>query len=119
MVELNATVPLILALNVWVYSTLEPGIPDCVPSVVKLFTTVLPTGRLNAALLLALFTAGSLPPAMLAVLIMLGAAFDSTCTLIVMGLPEPPALMTLDDVQVTTCPLGVHIQPVPPEPSAT
>lgn len=115
----NETVPLKPALKVWAYKTLAPGNPVSAPSVEKVLIADVPTGRDNTALLLPVLTAGSLPPETLALLVIPGDAFDNTCTLIAIVLPDPPAAMTVGDVQVITCPPGVHVHPVPPDPAAT
>ena len=66
---------------------------------VKVLIGVLLTLTLIDALLLPVFTGGSLPPVTVAVLVMAGTALAATETLMMIGLPVPPATMTLLDVQ--------------------
>ncbi len=85
-------------LPVWVFVTVRSGaVADTVVESVAVSLLVLVS---PPPLTLTLLTSG-LP------------ALAATLTVSVMGLPEPPAAITALDVQVTTCPAALQVQPVP------
>jgi hypothetical protein len=83
------------------------------PSVMNVLAPTALVATISMAVLLAVEEAGSLPPLIVARLVKPGIAAASTATVNVIGLPDIPNGITVLDVQVTTCIIALHAQPMP------